>query len=39
MSIDNQDVTVTPADVAEVERLIIAVNEHIKKMEKWIKEG
>jgi len=36
---EDLELTVTPADVAEVERLIIAVDEHNKKMEKWIKEG
>jgi len=35
----DQQELVTPADIAEVERLIIAVDKHIEKMEKWIKEG
>jgi len=35
----NPQTPITHADIAEVERLIEAVNEHIEKMEKWIKEG
>ena len=36
---NESELTITPADIAEVERLIIAVDKHIKKVEKWIKEG
>ena len=33
------ELTVTSADIAEVERLIVAVNSHNEEMKKWIKEG
>ena len=33
------EITVTSADIAEVERLIVVVNEHNEEMGKWIKEG
>jgi len=33
------ELTVTSADIAEIERLIITVNRHNEEMEKWIKEG
>ena len=33
------ELTVTPDDIAEVERLIIAVGKHNEEMEKWIREG
>jgi len=33
------ELSVTFSDIAEVERLIIAVNRHNEEMKKWIKEN
>ena len=35
----SDDITVTPADIAKIKRLIADVNRHNEEMEKWIKEG
>ena len=37
--VNNTDIVILPSDIAEVERLIIAVGKHNEEMEKWIREG